>query len=103
MVEVVGELNELMPLLTATTPEVIQDKDHVVTMVKSDGRDTYVIAANYEREPAKTTMAVAGVPRGTAEVVFGEPGTSDATIEESEFAADFRPLETRVYRVAGKT
>lgn len=99
VVEVVGELNELMPLLTAATPEAIQDKDHVVTMVKSDGRDTYVIAANYERVPASTEIDVPGVPRGAAEVVVGEPDTSAATIEEGAFRADFGPLETRVYRV----
>ena len=99
MVEVVRELNELMPLLTSTAAEVIQDRDHVVAMVKSDGRDTYIIAANYEREPTKTKIEVAGVRRGSVEVVFGDPGGSDATIDEGGFIAGFGPLETRVYRV----
>ena len=88
-----------MPVLTATTPEVIQDQGQVVALVKSDGRNTYVIASNYERESTRTRIGVAGMDRGTAEVLFGGPGTSDATVSGGQFAADFRPLETRVYRV----
>jgi len=99
LTEVVGELNELMPLLTATTEEVITASDHVVRMVKSDGQDTYVIAANYEREPTSTEITVPGFETGTAEVVFGEPGAGDVSIEGGKFSADFEALETRVYRI----
>jgi len=97
--EVVGELNELMPLLTATTPETIADRDRVVSLVKSDGRDTYVIAANYERGATATTIEVPGVDVGTAKVMFGEPRATDALIKNGKFSLDLYGLETRVYRV----
>jgi len=97
--EVVGELNELMPVLTATTAETVTARDHVVSMVKSDGQDTYVIAANYERGATVTTIEVPGIDAGTAEVVFGEPRATDAPIENGEFGLDLYGLETRVYRV----
>ena len=55
------ELKQLMPLLTADTPETIQERDRVVAMVKSDGTDTYIIVANYERKPTETMIAIPGI------------------------------------------
>jgi hypothetical protein len=97
--EVVGELNVLMPLLTATTEETVAARDYVVSMVKSDGRDTYVIAANYERGATTTTIEVPGLKTGIAEVVFGEPRAKNAPIRNGQFTLDLHGLETRVYRV----
>ena len=99
MVEIAGELNELMPVLTADMPEIIQDRDHVVSMVKSDGRDIYVVAVNYMREPTETKIEVADVRQGTAELVFGEPGTTNTVIDDGRLILGFKPLETRAYRI----
>jgi hypothetical protein len=90
------ELKELLPLLTADTPETIQEKDRVVAMVKSDGEDTYIIAANYERRPTETVIEVPGIANATAEVMFGE-GAAD--IRDGKLAAEFEALESRVYRL----
>ena len=96
---VVGELNELMPLLTADTQETIVDKNHVVAMIKSDGTDTYIIAANYERQPTQIVWTIPGVQTATAEVVFGE-GSQE--IEDGKLVVSLDSTETRVYRLAGQ-
>lgn len=92
---VVGELNQLMPLLTADTPETIQEKNGVVAMVKSDGKDTYVIAVNYERKATETVVEVPGVADGTVTSVFGE-GTE--AIAEGKLRLALGPLEVEVLR-----
>lgn len=94
--EVVGELNALMPLLTATTPETRQDRDGVVAMVKSDGQAVYLVAANYERKPTETTVGVPGVGNAIAKVAFGE---GQAEIVDGKLRLSLLPLETRVLRI----
>lgn len=90
------ELKQLMPLLTAETPETIRDRDHVVAMVKSDGTDTYIIVANYERKPTETVLDVPGVADATVEGIFGE---ESAQIEGGKLAIRLDAIESRVYRV----
>lgn len=100
LASVVGELNALMPLLTADTEETILQQDNVVVMLKSDGADTYVIAANYERRPTETVVEIPGVERGMAQVVFGE-GAQE--IEDGTLTISLDGVETRVYRLAAPT
>jgi len=95
--QVVGELNQLMPVLTADTPELIQDQDRVVTMVKSDGQDIYIIAANYERQPTQTRISVPGIRQASAELMF-EPG-DPVSIENGGFIATFGPVESHIWRI----
>ncbi len=93
---VTRELHQLYPLLTADTRELIQDNNHVVTMVKSDGQDIYVIAANYERRPTETVISVPGIRRATAHLVFDE---GSAQIVNGELACSLEAIESRVYRI----
>ncbi|MEA3399890.1 MAG: hypothetical protein U9R79_01470 [Armatimonadota bacterium] len=98
LVEVVGELNELMPVLTSAEREVIRTRDHVVAMVKSDGAAVWIIACNYERKPSDTVLTIPGVRRGTLEMPFrGE----SARIVDGALQVHFEPLEARVYRLRG--
>ena len=90
------ELKQLMPLLTAETPETIQTKDRVVAMVKSDGKDTYIILANYERKPTETVLDVPGISDATVVGVFGE---ESARVKNGKLAISLEPIESRVYRV----
>ena len=96
LMSVTRELKELQTLLTADTVETIRDRKQVVSMVKSDGQDTYVIVANYERRPTKTVIEIPGLARGTAEVVFGKGA---ASIIQGKLACDLEPIESRVYRI----
>lgn len=96
LASVTRELHQLQPVLTADTPEMLQDSDHVVSLVKSDGKDLYVIAANYERQPTKTVIYVPGIRQGKAEVVFGE-GTAE--VRGGELACKLEAIESRVYRL----
>jgi hypothetical protein len=93
------ELKQLMPLLTADTPEMIQSKDRVVAMVKSDGTDTYVIAANYERVPTKTDIDVPGITNATAEVLFDD---GSLEVEGGRLPISLEAIESRVFRIRGK-
>ena len=95
--QVVGELNQLMPMLTADTAETIDENDNVRTMVKSDGDDIYIIAANMERKPTRTRITVPGIRQATAELLFenGKP----ASIEDGSFTATFEPVESHIWRV----
>ena len=93
------ELKQLMPLLTADTPETIQTKDRVVAMVKSDGRDTYIIAANCERRPTEVELDVPGIANATAEVLFGK---GSAKVEAAKLPISLEAIESRVYRISGK-
>jgi len=95
--EVVSELNQLMPVLTSTGPEVITDRDHVVSLVKARGQDIYIIAANYEREPVSTIIRVPGLERTTAQRMFQE-GTTQ--IRDGGLHLDFEALGTQVYRIS---
>lgn len=94
---VTRELHQLYPLLTADTPELIQDQDHVVAMVKSDGQDIYIIAANYERQPTQTRISVPGIRQASAELMFeaGDP----ASIQNGSFIASFEPVESHIWRI----
>ena len=96
VLSVTRELKQLQPLLTADTKEIVQDKDSVISMIKSDGQDTYIIMANYERRPTKTVISIPGVKQGTAEVVFGK---GIATIVEGKLTCDLEAIESRVYRI----
>ncbi len=98
LTKVVGELNQLMPVLTADTPETFHSENHVAAMIKSDGRDTYVIACNYERKPTKTVIEVPGVQAGGAEVMFTG---GRAAIVDGKLEAAFAAMESRVYRIKG--
>ncbi len=93
------ELKRLMPLLTAESPETIQSRDHVVAMVKSDGTDTYVIAANYERTPTKTILDVPGITIAKAELMFEE---GSAQVQDGKLALALEAVESRVFRIPGK-
>ncbi|MCP4641165.1 MAG: hypothetical protein GY851_12060 [bacterium] len=96
---VVGELNVLMPVLTADTPEAIQIAGGVVSMVKTLGTDTYIIAANYERREAAVELNVPGVKDANAEILF-QGGAGH--VAGGVLAAEFAPIESRVYRVKGQ-
>jgi hypothetical protein len=93
------ELHELMPMFTADAEETIADNNSVVSMVKSDGKYTYVIAANYERKPTKTTIRIPRVDQADAKVMFGE---GSAKINDGILAVDLDSIETRVYRIGGE-
>jgi hypothetical protein len=93
------ELKHLMPMLTADTKEVITEKDSVVAMVKSDGKDTYVIAANYERKPTETIVEIPGIDAATADVVFGQGSTE---IRSGKLAVRLDSVESRVYKIVRK-
>ncbi len=69
LTEVVGELNELMPLLISTEPEMLQASNHVQVLIKSDGPDTYVICASYERGADSTVIGAPGFDRGAAHTI----------------------------------
>jgi len=94
---VTRELHQLYPLLTADTPELIQEQDHVVAMIKSDGQDIYIIAANYERQPTQTRISVPGIRQASAELMF-EPG-DPVSIENGGFIASFEPVESHIWRI----
>ncbi len=97
---VTRELHELSPVLTAETPETFSQKDNVVALIKSDGRDLYIIVANYERKPTKTALRVPGIVNATAQMVFGE-GT--APVIEGKLTLNLNSIESRVYRIPGVT
>ncbi len=93
---VTRELRQLQSVLTADTAELIQDSNHVVAMVKSDGRDIYIIAANYERSSTETVIEVPGVQHATAKVMFAE---GSAEVANGQLACSFEAIESRVYRI----
>ena len=93
---IVDELNALMPVLTSTEREVIRERDRVVSMVKSDGDNVWLIACNYERKPTETQLVVPGVRAGTLEMPFRDEA---ANIEDGAVTVRFEPLEARVYRL----
>jgi hypothetical protein len=93
------ELKQLMPLLTADTNEVISENGSIVAMVKSDGRDTYVIAANYERKPAETIVDIPGIDAATADIVFGQ---GNAEVRSGKLAVRLDSVESRVYKIVRK-
>jgi len=90
------ELKQLEPLLTADTPELRAMKNNVASMVKSDGSDIYIIAANYERTPTQTVISVPGIKYAVAEIMF-EGG--EAEVVEGELQCGFEEVESRVYRL----
>lgn len=96
LVDVVEELHELMPVLTSTRPEAIRQRDRVVSMVKSDGQDTFLIACNYERKPTDARLVIPGVRAATLEMPFRD---EIARIEDGVAVVHFEPLEARVYRL----
>lgn len=96
LVQVVAELHELMPVLTSTEREIIRQRDRVVSMVKSDGEDTWLIACNYERTPTEASLVIPGVRTATLEMPFRE---ETAQIEDGVALTHFEPLEARVYRL----
>ena len=93
---VTRELHELSPVLTAETPETFLQQDNVAALIKSDGRDLYIIAANYERKPTKTVLQVPGIVNATAQMVYGE-GT--APVVEGKLTLNLTESEARVYRI----
>ena len=98
LLSVTRQLRTLQPLLTAATPESIQDANHVVAMVKSDGQDLYIIVANYERQATKTAVRIPGLGRATAELLFGE---GHGEVVNGELSCSLEPIESRVYRIRG--
>lgn len=96
LASVTRELHQLQPVLTADTPEMFQDSDHVVSLVKSDGRDLYVIAANYERQPTETVIYLPGLRQAKAEVMFDG---GNAEVRGGELACKLESIESRVYRI----
>jgi len=95
---VVQELNVLMPVLTADRPETIHAANGIVALVKDDGKDTYVIAANHERKPSETSVSIPGMGDAKAEILF--QGGS-ATIAGGKLDIALDSIESRVYRVKG--
>jgi hypothetical protein len=93
---VTRQLQVLQPVLTASTAESIQDANHVVAMVKSDGTDLYVIVANYERAATEVALDIPGVREGTAEQLF-VPGT--VAVTEGQLKCALGPIESRIYRI----
>jgi hypothetical protein len=93
---VTRQLQTLQPLLTADTPESIQVANHVVAMVKSDGKDVYVILANYEREPTEAIVTLPDVLQGTAEQLFT---TGSVALAGGQLKCSLGPIESRVYRL----
>ncbi len=95
----VSELSQLMPMLTSDATETIDDKDDVRTMVKTVGKDTYIIAANMERKPTQTSITIPGIRNAKAELLFerGKP----VSVENGSLTASFRPLESHVWRIRG--
>ncbi len=93
---VVGELNALMPLLTADTEETRAEANGVASMVKSDGNDLYIVAVNYERRRTEAAIEIPGVRGGTAEGVFGK---GSLRIRNGKLSLRFAPLEAKVLRV----
>ncbi len=93
---VTKELQTLLPVLTAQTPETLVQQDRTVSLVKSDGQDVYVIIANMERRPTHTTLAVPGVTDAKAGPMFGE---GSAPVTAGQLTLDLDSLESRVYRV----
>jgi len=83
-------------VLTSTSREVIRQRDRVVSMVKSDGSDTYLIACNYEREPTDARLVIPGVRAATLEMPFRD---QTARIDDGVATVHFEPLEARVYRL----
>jgi hypothetical protein len=96
--EVVGELNTLMPVLTADTPDVIHAANGAVAMVKSDGEDTYVIVANHERRDTELDVPVPHVDDARAEVLFQDGA---ARVTGGILTVQLVPIESRVYRIRG--
>jgi len=97
---VVGELNVLMPVLTADTPEIIADNNRVATLIKSDGRDTYIIAVNYERSARETLIELPTLRQGLAQAVFGQ---GEFDLADGKLEMEFEPLEVKVLRLVGVT
>jgi hypothetical protein len=93
---VVRELRELAPMLAGDGEETIADRNSVVSMVKSDEKYTYVIAANYERKPTATAIRIPGVDRGVATVMFGE---GSARVADGTLPVRLDGIESRVYRI----
>ncbi len=95
---VTKELRALSPLLTAATTETFSRKDNIVSLIKSDGRDLYIITANYERKPTKTELQVPGIVNGTARVVFG---VGTAPVVGGKLTLSLNSIESRVYVIYG--
>ncbi|MGC9317139.1 MAG: hypothetical protein ACP5KN_03785 [Armatimonadota bacterium] len=95
---IVDELNALTPVLTSTEREVIREADRIVSMVKSDGESTWIIACNYERSPSDTALIIPGVRGGVLEMPFRD---ETARIVDGQLQVHFEPLEARVYRLRG--
>jgi hypothetical protein len=94
---VARELRDLSPVLTAETPETFSQKNNVVALIKSDGRDLYIIAANYERKPTKTVLQMPGIENATAQMVFGE---RTAPVVEGRLTLNLDSIESCVYRIS---
>jgi hypothetical protein len=94
---VTREVHELSPVLTAETPETFVLQDNVAALIKSDGRDLYIIAANYERKPTKTVLQLPGIGKSSAQMVFGE---GIAPVVDGKLTLDLNSIESRVYRIS---
>jgi len=97
---VVAELNDLMPLLTATTRDRRgRDRDkHLFWVVKSDGTDTYLVACNYEADAVQARIPIRGIPPGDAVEV---PSGRRVPITQGVIADGFEGLQTHIYRLPG--
>lgn len=91
------ELHDLTPVITAETPETFFRQDNVAALIKSDGRDLYIIVANYERKPTKTVLQVPGIEKSSAHMVFGE---GMAPVIDGKLTLDLNSIESRVYRIS---
>jgi hypothetical protein len=60
-------------------------------------RIDYIIAANYERKPTKTTLQVPGVVNASAQMVFGEGATP---VVAGKLTLSLNSIESRVYRIS---
>lgn len=97
---VVGEMNELMPLLTSTGPELRgRDRDrHIMWMIRSAGPDTYAVACNHEAEPV---TAAVPIPQGAPDRAIEVPTGRRLTVTGGVLRDHFGPFETHIYRLGG--
>ncbi len=95
---VTNELQQLQPLLTADTVETIVDNEavNVISMLKSDGENLYLIVANYERSATSTTIIIPDHWAGKARLVFGE---GENPIINDQLELNLGAIESRVYLI----
>jgi len=99
LVDVVKELNSLVPLLTSVRTELLTTKNNIASMVKSDGKTMWVIVSNYERTIGEREIEIPGLKKSQVEIVFGECLTINNNIVDGKLRIRLKPLGNAVLRV----